>query len=382
MASLPRCPSRSRRRRTATATPEGIARRRGHRRRHRDRVRGRRRAGKSAMIEDDVRTAPRPSDAARDRAWASSDRDRVAPDAADVAARTARDVTREREVAPRAVGRCRRRVPRRRRAREVGQPRRARSPACARSCARYPAPRLRGQRAVLARRGVLRAEGLPARPRRSSATSSRPTRVETRSPTRYSKWDTATGARPDREGARRAGASRESLSRRPSPRRSPRSDWRRREAIDAALASRCFVVPARRDRAAVVRPADGADERSIPARPARRPAATAAARQPRGAATRCRLRQPNVIVVGPDGKVTRAAGASRPRTATTSPAAARSHASPTTRSTRGPVPDLHVVRSRRHAVGHLLLLLQRSVAVAEDLVVQPADHEPALDLSR
>ena len=37
---------------------------------------------------------------------------------------------------------------------------------------------------------------------------------------------------------------------------------------------------------------------------------------------------------------------------------------------------------RRHAVGHLLVLLQRSVAVAQGLVVQPADHEPALDLSR
>src|SRR5690606_27745092 len=37
---------------------------------------------------------------------------------------------------------------------------------------------------------------------------------------------------------------------------------------------------------------------------------------------------------------------------------------------------------RRHALGHLVLLLQRRVAVAKGLVVQSADHEPALDLSR
>ena len=117
-------------------------------------------------------------------------------------------------------------------------------------------------------------------------------------------------------------------------------------------------------------------------RPRRAPATSRRRRRRRGRSRRSRPSSSSV----PTARSRRPSSAGRRRAATTtspSGGAARRRR----RRTRPDVrtrPDAGAPRraQRRHAVGHLLLLLQRSVAVAEGLVVQPADHEPALDLSR
>ena len=99
--------------------------------------------------------------------------------------------------------------------------------------------------------------------------------------------------------------------------------------------------------------------------------------------------KPNVVIVGPDGKVI--GGDSQPGTPNdgyyvSERVLLRRHGRAGLRRSADDPQRADAGAPRRplgrHAVGHLLVLLQRSVAVAEDLVVQPADHEPALDLSR
>ena len=92
-----------------------------------------------------------------------------------------------------------------------------------------------------------------------------------------------------------------------------------------------------------------------------------------------RSQSPNVMVVGPDGKVTKIQddqGANAPSNYYITDGSGPTEPD---QIHGGPTPELHVVRrgdTRRTSAG------TTSMAVAQDLVVQPADHEPALDLPR
>ena len=221
--------------------------------------------------------------------------------------------------------------------------------------AALPAPRLRRQRAVLARRGVLRAEGLPACARRVPRYD-RDLSARKQGARRAAQGGILLpGARPGRQGARRAGASREPLS-------EDRARRARREAIGDAVkkhrCSRSLLVPraARRAGAASSAAHDAprrADQRSIPARRDRAGTAAAAAAAAGRAAQQAERRSSSA----PTARSTYGRRSRRPTPSGYYYAGDGSEPASTTsrpRSTRGPMPELHVVRTRRHAVGHLL----------------------------